>query len=107
MTCSDKQAPCELKVQKIISSTFENSKSCEEIFSVLKERIYSKRSTNLNIIKVKMHLKLRKAFIVQTLDIIEILLLHGSEKFISIATNEKEAIMELKNHPLTKGKFNI
>lgn len=37
---------------------------------------------------------------------IEILLLYGSEKFISVATNEKELISELAFHQNTEGKQN-
>lgn len=40
------------KVQKVIVSTYENSKNCEEIFSVISERFSSKRSTINNILKV-------------------------------------------------------
>lgn len=40
----------------------------------------------------------------KTLDIFEILLLYGSEKFISVATNEKELIKELTIHQNNEGK---
>ena len=40
----------------------------------------------------------------KTLDIFEILLIYGSEKFISISTNEKELIRALTLHKNIEGK---
>ena len=40
------------KLNKIVSSTYANSRTCQEIFEVIQERLNSKRSTIKNIIKV-------------------------------------------------------
>ena len=107
LTSSDKSALNQIKIQQIINSTFENSKSCTEIFDIIKERLESNRSTILNITKVSKFLKIITTLFEKTLDIIEILLLNGSEKFISIATNEKELIKELAFHQNIEGKQKI
>ena len=52
-TNSDNQNLDPVKLQKIISSTYESSKNCEEIFDVVHERISSKRSTIKNLINVR------------------------------------------------------
>lgn len=105
LTTSDKSALNHIKIQQIIDSTFENSKTCNEIFDVIKERLESNRSTVINITKVSVLLKITTINLFEkTLDIFEILLLHGSEKFISIAANEKELIKELALHKNIEGK---
>lgn len=52
-TSSDSRTFDSDKLQKIVTSTYDNSKNCQEIFDVLQERLSSKRSTIKNIIKVK------------------------------------------------------
>lgn len=52
ITNSDEKDPSEKDVKIIIDRTYENSRSCDEIFEVIKERLNSKRSTNLNLLKV-------------------------------------------------------
>lgn len=52
-TSSDSRKFDSDKLQKIVTSTYDNSKNCQEIFEVLQERLNSKRSTIKNIIKVK------------------------------------------------------
>lgn len=46
---------CQLNINlinKVILSTYESSRNCEEIFEIIKERFSSKRSTNNIISKV-------------------------------------------------------
>lgn len=53
MTGSDEDPLSAGKVEHALQSTYENSVSCEEVFYVIRERLNSKRSTNLNLIKVR------------------------------------------------------
>ena len=45
-------------VNKIVASTFDGFKNCQYIIDVLIERLESKRSSKLNIINVRISLKL-------------------------------------------------
>jgi hypothetical protein len=107
LTSSDKRALCQIKVQQIIDGTFENSKTCSEIFDIVKERLKSNRSTLLNITKVRKLLIMISILLAKTLDILELLLLNGSEKFISIATNDKKLITQLTFDQNIEGKQKI
>lgn len=92
------------QVQDVVRETHLGSKKCIEIAECIEERLTSSRSTPNSLKRVRTLTQDVKLTCMQTLDLLKVLLVEGSEDFVTLAVESRDAVRALTVHSNPEGE---